>query len=166
MDIEKIKLLAEIFDKYGLTALKYSESADDSKLILKKADGNGDNAGGDNTKQSVVKDLFYDGGDTKFEKHIENDKNFGIGNGSTYSFNEDVKEIKSPLVGVFYAAASPDDNPYVAIGSKVKKGDTLCIIESMKLMNEISADWDCEIIDVCVNNGELVEYGQILFKVI
>ncbi len=74
-------------------------------------------------------------------------------------------DIKAPMVGVFYQAPSPDEPPYVQVGSRVKKGDTLCIIEAMKLMNEITADRDGEIVDICVNNGEVVEYGQILFKI-
>ena len=75
------------------------------------------------------------------------------------------KEITSPMVGVFYAAPSPDDDPYVTVGSKVKKGDVLCIIEAMKLMNEITAEQDGEITEVCVANEQVVEYGQPLFKI-
>ena len=75
-----------------------------------------------------------------------------------------VHEIKSPMVGVFYASPSPDAKPFVEIGSKVKKGDVVCIIEAMKLMNELTADQDGEVVDVCVNNGDVVEYGQPLFK--
>ena len=74
------------------------------------------------------------------------------------------REIKSPMVGVFYAAASPDAKPYVEIGSRVKKGDVVCIIEAMKLINEITAEFDGEVVDVCVHNGDVVEYGQPLFK--
>lgn len=73
--------------------------------------------------------------------------------------------IKAPLVGIFYAAPSPDQPAYVRPGTQVKKGDVLCIIEAMKMMNEIKADFDCEIAEVCADNGVLVEYGQMLFKV-
>ena len=75
------------------------------------------------------------------------------------------KTINSPIVGVFYAAPSPDSDPYVTAGRKVKTGDTVCIVEAMKCMNEISAEFDCEIIEVLVNDGDLVEYGQPLFRV-
>ena len=75
-----------------------------------------------------------------------------------------MREIKSPMVGVFYASPSPDAAPFVQVGSKVKKGDVVCIIEAMKLMNELTADMDGEVVDVCVNNGDVVEYGQPLFK--
>lgn len=81
----------------------------------------------------------------------------------TVDFNR-LKEVKSPLVGIFYAAPSPGAEPFAGVGSKVKKGDVLCVVEAMKLMNEITADADGEVIDVCVQNGQVVEFGQILFK--
>lgn len=81
----------------------------------------------------------------------------------TVDFNR-LKEVKSPLVGIFYAAPSPGAEPFAGVGSKVKKGDVLCVVEAMKLMNEITADTDGEVIDVCVQNGQVVEFGQILFK--
>ena len=74
--------------------------------------------------------------------------------------------VVSPMVGVFYASPSPDDPPFVKVGQKVHKGDVLCIIEAMKLMNEITAEEDGEIIDVCATNGSVVEYGQTLFKLL
>ena len=74
-------------------------------------------------------------------------------------------EIKAPMPGIYYAAASPDAEPFVHVGSRVKKGDVVCIIEAMKLMNEITADRDGEILDVCLQNGAVVEYGQALFKI-
>jgi acetyl-CoA carboxylase biotin carboxyl carrier protein len=73
------------------------------------------------------------------------------------------KTIDAPMVGVFYQAASPDAAPYVKVGQKVKKGDTVCIIEAMKLMNEIQAEEDGVIAEVLVKNGEIVEYGKPLF---
>ena len=76
----------------------------------------------------------------------------------------DIIEVKSPLVGVFYASPAPDAEPFVKVGDKVKKGDVLCIVEAMKLMNEITASHDGEIVDVCIQNGSVVEFGQTLFK--
>jgi acetyl-CoA carboxylase biotin carboxyl carrier protein len=83
---------------------------------------------------------------------------------SPVDFNH-LMEIRSPIVGVFYCAASPDSPPYVTIGSKIKKGDVLCIIEAMKLMNEVMAEQDGEVVDICVKNGDIAEYGQVLFKI-
>ncbi len=76
----------------------------------------------------------------------------------------DIIEVKSPLVGVFYGAPAPDAEPFVKVGDRVKKGDVLCIVEAMKLMNEITATHDGEIVDVCIQNGSVVEFGQTLFK--
>lgn len=78
---------------------------------------------------------------------------------------ENLTIIESPIVGTFYTAPSPDEEEFIVCGSKVKKGDTLCIIEAMKLMNEIEAEEDCEIVEILVKNEEMVEYGQPLFKV-
>lgn len=75
------------------------------------------------------------------------------------------KTIDAPIVGVFYAASAPGKTPYVSTGKKVKKGDVVCIIEAMKCMNEIQAEEDGEIVEVLVKDGELVEYGQPLFKI-
>ena len=72
--------------------------------------------------------------------------------------------IRSPMVGVFYAAPAENAVPYVAVGDKVKQGDTLCIIEAMKLMNEITAEKDGVIAEVCAGNGQVVEYGTPLFR--
>ncbi|KAB2925015.1 MAG: acetyl-CoA carboxylase biotin carboxyl carrier protein [Bacteroidetes bacterium] len=74
-------------------------------------------------------------------------------------------EIKSPIVGTFYKSPSPDAAPYVDIGSKVKPGSVLCIVEAMKLMNEIESDIAGTIVKVNVENGKPVEYGQVLFLV-
>lgn len=68
-----------------------------------------------------------------------------------------------PLVGVFYAAPSPEDAPYVTVGTQVKKGDVLCLVEAMKLMNEITAEKDGTVTQICAENGQVVEYGQPLF---
>ena len=73
-------------------------------------------------------------------------------------------EIKAPLVGVFYAAKSPDSAPFVKLGDKVRKGEVVCIIEAMKMMNEVCADCDGIVIDICAENGRIVEFGQPLFK--
>ena len=75
------------------------------------------------------------------------------------------RNVKSPMVGIFYTAPSPEAEPFVKVGRKVKKGDTLCIIEAMKLMNDVVAEEDGEIVEICAENGSLVEFGQILFKI-
>lgn len=75
------------------------------------------------------------------------------------------KTIKAPMVGVFYKAASPEAEPYVTVGKTVKKGDTVCIIEAMKLMNEIQAEEDGTIKEILAKDGDIIEYGQPLFVI-
>ncbi len=79
--------------------------------------------------------------------------------------NTDYISITSPLVGVFYAAPAENAEPYVSIGDYVKKGQTLCIIEAMKLMNEITAEDDGVISEICVTNDQVVEFGTELFRI-
>lgn len=73
--------------------------------------------------------------------------------------------VKSPMVGTFYLKPAPTSAPYVEIGKEVKKGDTLCIIEAMKLMNEIESEYDGKIVEILAKDGEPVEYGKLLFKI-
>lgn len=78
---------------------------------------------------------------------------------------EEFLYITSPIVGTFYSAAAPDVPAFVKVGDHVKEGQTVCILEAMKLMNEIQSDFDCEIETVLVSNEQKVEYGQPLFRV-
>jgi acetyl-CoA carboxylase biotin carboxyl carrier protein len=145
MDIKKIKALAEIIKNYGITSLTITEG--DITVSMQREQ-----------KEQTDKPAINKEDNQKTpenETSIENMYNFS-----------DVNEVKSPLVGIFYIAPAPEAKPYVEIGSKVKKGDTLCMVEAMKLLNEINAENDYEIVDICVKNGEIVEYGQTLFKVI
>lgn len=79
--------------------------------------------------------------------------------------SEDLKIITSPMVGTFYASSNPDKPPYVKQGDKINKGQVVCIVEAMKLMNEIESEFEGEIVEVCLNNGDVVEYGMPLFKI-
>lgn len=77
----------------------------------------------------------------------------------------DLTIVPSPIVGTFYGSPSPDKESFVKVGDKVKKGDTLCIIEAMKLMNEVGSEVDGEIVEIMVKDGDMVEYGEPLFKI-
>ena len=79
--------------------------------------------------------------------------------------NEDLIEITSPMVGVFYAAPAEDADPYVQVGDRVKKGQTLCIGEAMNLMNEIVAETDGQIVEICAQNGLVVDFVCPLFRI-
>ena len=83
----------------------------------------------------------------------------------TPQFPPDAVVIRSPIVGTFYRSPSPDSPPYVEVGEAVEKGQTLCIIEAMKIMNEIESEVKGEIVDILAENGEPVEYGEPLFLV-
>lgn len=78
---------------------------------------------------------------------------------------EEGESVTAPLVGVFYAAPAPEEPPYVTTGAQVKKGDTLCLIEAMKMMSEIPAPADCVVEEVLVKDGEAVGYGAPLFRI-
>ena len=77
----------------------------------------------------------------------------------------DLTEITSPMVGTFYRAAAPGEEPFVEVGSNVKVGQTICILEAMKLMNEIESEFNAEIVEILVENGTPVEFGQVLMRV-
>lgn len=81
------------------------------------------------------------------------------------SSNDGYHEVTSPFVGTFYASSAPGKPAYVKIGDTVSKGQTLCILEAMKIMNEIECDVSGEIVEICIDNESLVEFGQTLFKV-
>ena len=78
---------------------------------------------------------------------------------------EQYKEIKAPMVGTFYASSSPKAEPFVKVGDKIKKGQVVCIVEAMKLMNEIESEFDGEVVEICKKDEEMVEYGETLFKI-
>jgi len=140
MQIENVKTLAEIFSTHGLTFLE----VDEQRIRMEK---------GSSTVPPVQPTTVA----VAIPETTTGD--------TTVDFNHLV-EVKSPMVGVFFSSPSPNAEMFVSIGCKIKKGDVLCIIEAMKLMNEITAEQDGEIVDICINNGDIVEFGQVLFKII
>lgn len=148
MNIKQIKALAEILEGSSLTMLEVCEG--ETRIRLEKK------APAVQTVQAVQPmAMAAPGAPASTLPDVE---------ASAVDFNH-ITEVKSPMVGVFYTAPSPDAEPYVRRGSRVKKGDVLCIIEAMKLLNEIVAEVDGEIADICVQNGEVVEFSQTLFKI-
>lgn len=79
--------------------------------------------------------------------------------------DENLQIITSPMVGTFYSSDAPDKPAYVKVGDKIHKGQVVCIVEAMKLMNEIESEFDGEVVEVCAKNEEMVEYGAPLFKI-
>lgn len=134
-----IRKYAELMKELGLTGLEITE--DNSKVRLERSVTVG-------TKETV-----YSVPETNTVSQ------------TTAVENNDYISVKSPIVGVFYAAPAENADPYVVAGDSVKKGQTLCIVEAMKLMNEITAEEDGVIAEVCVTNGQVVEYGTELFRI-
>lgn len=147
MDIEMVKSLCQILNEGGLTALEVFEG--DMRIRLEK-DGQ--------------RHILETGSTPDTPPDTRLQAGFGDIEHSTVDFNM-VKEVRSPMVGVFYAASGPEEPPFVKVGSRVEKGDVLCIIEAMKVMNEILAEDGGEIVDICVSNGDIVEFSQTLFKI-
>ena len=79
--------------------------------------------------------------------------------------DENLQIITSPMVGTFYSSDAPDKPAYVKVGDKINKGQVVCIVEAMKLMNEIESEFDGEVVEICAKNEEMVEYGKTLFKI-
>lgn len=150
MEYEKIKQLMDDMGNSKLTSLDI-EFPDGIKIKMEKSNG----------KQVVVTNVE--------EQSIKKEE---IHNDNTISRDE-VKEkkeegniVKSPMIGTFYIKPSPNSNPYVEVGSIVKKGTVLCIIEAMKLMNEIESEYEGKIVEILVKDGEPVDYGKPLFRIV
>lgn len=151
MEYEKIKQLMEDMGNSKLTAIDI-DFPDGTKISMKK--------------------------EIKQEKIIVNANNENTSNTVTYGnvdFQNETKQnieeqeegniVKSPMVGTFYLKPSPTADAYVQVGKEVKKGDTLCIIEAMKLMNEIESEFSGKVLEILVKDGEAVEYGKPLFRI-
>ena len=122
-------------------------------------------------EKSTLKEITVEEGNLKINWKRENNSEIQNVQKNIERKTEIVEEpdeesfITSPIVGTFYSAASPETPAFVRVGDTVKKGQPVCIVEAMKLMNEINCDFDCEIEAVLVSNEQKVEYGQPLFRV-
>ena len=147
MELKKVKELTKIMESSNINILELTEG--DVKIRLERGTFNQVNTNiidGNNAVKAEVSTPIVDNNTVS-----NNNGRTGI-------------EVKSPMVGVFYKGPSPTSDPFVKVGSEVKKGDVLCIIEAMKLMNEIYAEQDGVITEVCLNDGDVAEYSQVLFR--
>ena len=144
MKFEQVKELTSIIDSSSLSY--FEASIDDGYIKMDK---------------SLSRNI------EKVEVTSENNKTEKVESSNTISeeIYDNFEYIKSPMVGTFYKAPSKDAEPFIVKGQKVAKGDILCIVEAMKLMNEIVAEFDFEVIDILVNDSDMVEYNQELFKI-
>ena len=152
-DIKKIKKLIEIMKENGLVEIEIKH--DDDKIVLKRAQ-----------PQQAIGGIPMMSPESAVPAGPESISAVGQPSASQpVPSEEDLVEIKSPIVGTFYATPSPDSEHYVDIDSAVGPQTVVCIIEAMKVMNEIKAETSGTIVEILVTNGQAVEYGQVLFKV-
>ncbi len=144
MNIKKIQELVDMMNKNDLTEIEVE--IDGMKVKLAKKG------------HASVNEVVY-------HTPLAARKEAEAASGGQKEVAHNLKEVKSPMVGTFYRASAPDADPYVEVGSIVQKGDVLCIVEAMKLMNEIKAEFGGKIAGILVENAESVEFGQALFHI-
>ena len=152
MDLRKIKKLMELLEESGIAEIEVKEGEESIKLSRNIS----------STTNMQVPQIIQQPVQTS--QPPTNQKTYDIG---TTAVDNSIKEkrntVNSPMVGTFYASASPESKPFVTIGQSVKKGDTLCILEAMKMMNQVQAESDGKIVEILVDNAEPVEFDQPLF---
>ena len=152
MDIEKIRELVRLMVENGMSELDVTEG--ENKIRLKRG-LSGEVAASTTPPQSVSYPMMMPMVAPAAPAGVPEAPHLEAG----------LLEIKSPMVGTFYSAGSPDSDPYVSVGTRVDNESVVCIIEAMKVMNEIKAELVGEIVEICVKNIQPVEYGQVLFRV-
>ncbi len=157
MEYDKIKQLMEDMGNSKLTSIDI-DFADGTKIKMTKQNN-----------QTLENNCVIEENNNKQEKIEKSqgivEENFRQKTDCSEKTKENNNIVKSPMVGTFYLKPSPTSNAYVEVGKEVKKGDTLCIIEAMKLMNEIESDYNGKIEKILVEDGQPVEYGTPLFEI-
>jgi len=158
IDIKKLKEIASLFTSNELTELKLEDSG--LKITMKKehapiimAQSTPSSVSSSSLPSSLPPGAPQADDAAASSHQCEEEENTHL------------KTVKAPLVGTFYGAATPDAPSYANVGDTIKKGQTLCIIEALKMMNELQAEEDCKIIEILGKEGNMVEFGQPLFKV-
>ena len=144
MKPDELKIYADFMKKYGLDYIEVKKG--DFHLILSKR---GQEL--QELKKGVIENINPEEVAEKSKENIQK--------------MENIVYVKSPLVGTFYRAPSPESPPFVEVGSKIKKGDVLCIVEAMKVMNEIKSEVEGTVKEILVENATPVEFGQVLFVI-
>ena len=151
MDLRKVKSLIDLVSESDISELEISEGPDKVKIVK---------------SSKVIKETNIGTSEDHYvmDRQTDEDKKDVI-SGEGEQVNDGSSTILSPMVGTFYRAPSPNSKPFVSVGDEIKEGRTLCVVEAMKLMNEIPSDKNGVIREVLVENGQPVEYGQILFRI-
>lgn len=144
MNIKDIRALATVLQQADLTALDYAEG--DIHIRLERAALKA---------APAVATSACEAAEPAVQVRPEEKNDFN-----------NLHEVKSPMVGVFYAAPAPDAKPFVKVGDSVEKGQVICLIEAMKLMNDITAPVAGTIVDICTQDGAVLEYGQTIMKIV
>lgn len=159
LSYEQIKDLIESVDSSSLRVFEFESQG--TRLRLSKNDEAIKGTKSLSVESNEAKGDIYDSslGDNLFT-NTEVENNMG-----KREINEELNIVKSPLVGTYYSSGIQGGKPYVEKGDKVKKGDVLCIVEAMKIMNEIISEFDGEVVEVLRNDEDIVEFGMELFKI-
>ncbi len=154
MDLRKVKSLIDLVSESDISELEISEGQDKVKIVKTAKNS-------ESYTPSIPKDHITS--DVRQEENNSIDKSL-----KDLKRQSSVKEegllIVSPMVGTFYRAPSPNSEPFINIGDQITEGQTLCVVEAMKLMNEVPSDKNGEIKEILVENGQPVEFGQALFR--
>ena len=152
MDLRKIKKLMELLEESGIAEIEVKEGEESIKLSRNIS----------STTNMQVPQIIQQPVQTS--QPPANQQTSDMGTNAVDNLKEEKRNtVNSPMVGTFYASASPESKPFVTIGQSVKKGDTLCILEAMKMMNQVQAESDGKIVEILVDNAEPVEFDQPLF---
>jgi len=157
MDLKDIRTLVEVLESSTINKLHYKK--DTEELILEKSPSS---QGAANSFAKITTDVKATS--ESFKETIKTEASSTITGDVADIIQANIIQIKAPLVGVFYHASNPEAEPFVSIGKQVKKGDTLCIIEAMKVLNEIKAPIDGKVAAIQAKNGDVVSYDQILME--
>ena len=150
MDIRKVKKLIEMLENSNLEEIEIQEGEESVRLV--KSNGNINNS---SSAQPIIVPQT-----SSPDTLVEQSQSDG-----TSEENFDGNFINSPMVGTFYASASPGTKPFINVGDLVAEGDVVCIVEAMKMMNEIKSEFSGKVVSIKVENSEPVEYGQALFEI-
>lgn len=152
MDLRKIKKLMELLEESGIAEIEVKEGEESIKLSRNTS-----------SLATPVQQVMQQPVFAPQQQSTE-----AVDSASSIKetkVSENKNTVNSPMVGTFYASASPESKPFVIVGQTVKKGDTLCILEAMKMMNQVQAETDGKILEILVDNAEPVEFDQPLFVI-
>jgi len=159
MDLNYVKKLIKMLDSSDLAEIEIEEEG--SKIRLSKPRPKVTQ----NIPTVNLPNYFDQGLAASRESQLTQDEQKAEAKKEEAALSENVVEVRSPMVGTFYRSPSPDADPYVKIGSDIKAGNTICIIEAMKLMNEIESEVSGKVVKILAENGQAVEFDQVLFLV-